>query len=442
MTPVLADRYELQELLGSGGMARVHAARDRRLGRRVAVKLVREDLVGDGRSRERLLREARSAASFHHPNSVAVFDVGEHDRQPFIVMELIDGESLADRLSREGRLRPAEVVGIGVGVLAALEAAHERGLVHRDIKPANVLLPQPGGVKLADFGIAKAVADTAGGLTAVGDVMGTPNYLSPEQAAGQSAVPASDLYALGVVLYECLAGRPPFSGENPLAVALAHQREPTPPLRRVAPDVPEDLAAVVEQALAKDLAVRFADAPAMRRALEGLADPAAAPTVALAEAPAHAATTVLMPDDGDEAGPYPATAVLPADAEPSGEVASEEAPPLRRRRTWLLLLVLALVLAGLLAAGLLGSDPTLEEPPQDDPADEPADEPPAEEEPAEPAPEEPPADEEPPERAPEEPPEEPEEEDPSPEDPPGEDPPPDEPPEDEPPEEEPTESLP
>ncbi len=418
---VLADRYELQELLGSGGMARVHAAVDRRLGRRVAVKVVHEHLLGDGRSRQRLVREARSAASFHHPNSVAVFDVGEHERQPFIVMELIEGESLADRLEREGRLSATEAVRIGVGVLAALEAAHERGLVHRDIKPANVLLPQRGGVKLADFGIAKAMTETAGGLTAVGHVMGTPNYLSPEQAAGQAAVPASDLYALGVVLYECLAGQPPFTGENPLAVALAHQREPVPPLRRAAPDVPAELADLVERALAKDPGARFADAATMRRALEGgLVDPAAASTVALGDAPAYAETTVLPPGDEPRAEQYAATTVLPADDPRTGEEAAGEPPPPRRLRGRLLLLILVLALAGWLAVGLLG--PGVEEPLEDEPADEPVEEPPAEDAPAEPAPEEEaPAEEVPP------PDDDPPDDDPPDDDPPGDDPPDDDP---------------
>jgi eukaryotic-like serine/threonine-protein kinase len=263
---LLADRYELAEPLGAGGMAHVVAAYDRLLERRVAVKLIRDELLGDEASRQRLLREARAAAALHHPNTVAVYDVGR-DEQPFIVMELVEGESLADRLAREGRLEAREAVAIAAPVLEGLAAAHDRGLVHRDVKPSNILLPAAGGVKLADFGIAKAVSGVTD-LTATGSVLGTPRYLAPEQAAGQGATPASDLYALGAVLYECLAGRAPFEADSPLAVALAHQQQPVPSLVDHVPGVPAALAAVVERALAKRPDDRHHDARAMRTALE------------------------------------------------------------------------------------------------------------------------------------------------------------------------------
>jgi eukaryotic-like serine/threonine-protein kinase len=265
---VLADRYELAEPLGAGGMSRVVAAHDRLLHRRVAVKLIRDELVGDEASRQRLLREARAAAGLHHPHTVAVFDVGQDEQRPFIVMELIEGETLADRLRREGRLEPAEAVRIVSAVLEALAAAHARGLVHRDVKPSNILLPAEGGVKLADFGIAKELSGLSAGLTATGRVLGTPRYLAPEQAAGHDATPASDLYALGAVLYECLAGRPPFEAENPLAVALAHQQQAVPPLSDAVPGLPATLEVVVERALAKQPADRHADARQMREALQ------------------------------------------------------------------------------------------------------------------------------------------------------------------------------
>jgi eukaryotic-like serine/threonine-protein kinase len=280
---VLADRYELAETLGSGGMARVVAAYDRRLDRRVAVKLVRDDLVADPVSRERLLREARAAARLHHPNSVAVHDAGEVDGHAYVVMELVEGPSLADRLRERGALTPAEAVTIAASVLEALQAAHARGLVHRDVKPSNVLLPADGGVKLADFGIAKALDDATSSLTATGMVIGTPRYLAPEQAAGEPATVASDLYALGAVLFECLTGRPPFDAESPLAIALAHQREPVPAVREHAPEVPPALAAAVQRALAKEPGNRFADAAAMRDALRrGLDDLGPGSTVPVA----------------------------------------------------------------------------------------------------------------------------------------------------------------
>jgi eukaryotic-like serine/threonine-protein kinase len=264
---LLADRYELAETLGAGGMARVVAAYDRRLRRRVAIKLVREELTADPTSRERLLREARAAAGLQHPNTVAVHDVGEQDGQAYIVLELVEGGTLADRVRERGRLPAAEVVAIGGAVLAALQAAHERGLVHRDVKPANVLLPAAGGVKLADFGIAKALDAVTPDLTATGQVLGTPRYLAPEQVAGRPATPASDLYSLGAVLYECLAGEPPFDAETAIAVALAHQQQPVPPLAERAVDAPVALTRAIERALAKDPEQRPADAARMREDL-------------------------------------------------------------------------------------------------------------------------------------------------------------------------------
>ncbi|HSI93876.1 MAG TPA: protein kinase [Jiangellaceae bacterium] len=264
---VLAGRYELAEPIGSGGMAQVYAAHDRVLHRQVAIKLIHDAQVRDPVSRERFAREARVAAGLQHPNTVAVFDVGEDGGRPFIVMELVEGRSLADRLRDEGRLPVDETVAIGIAVLAGLAAAHERGLVHRDVKPSNILLPAGGGVKLADFGIATALADTSMHLTGTGQVLGTPRYLAPECVAGQRATPASDLYSLGAVLYECLAGRAPFEAPTPVAVAVAHQRDAVPPLTGLSPDVPPAVAATVEQALAKDPAARFADAQAMQQAL-------------------------------------------------------------------------------------------------------------------------------------------------------------------------------
>jgi tRNA A-37 threonylcarbamoyl transferase component Bud32 len=267
---VIAGRYQLGEPLGSGGMATVVAAHDLRLDRRVAVKLLRVEL-DDPAARTRIEREARAAASFSHPNAVTVFDYGEHEGRPYVVMELVDGRSLDAVLRERGPMPAAEVRVIGDQLLAALGAAHARGLVHRDVKPANVLCPPGGAVKLADFGIAKAFADAATVLTATGQVVGTPAYLSPEQVGGQPATPRSDLYATGVVLYELLAGARPFVAETPLAVAIAHQQAPVPPLLDRRPDLDAGLVAVVAAALAKDPADRPADAEAMRAALASTA---------------------------------------------------------------------------------------------------------------------------------------------------------------------------
>ncbi|HEU4542124.1 MAG TPA: serine/threonine-protein kinase [Jiangellaceae bacterium] len=276
---MLTERYELAELMGSGGMAEVHAAYDHVLRRRVAVKIIHVAQLRDPVSRERFIHEGRVAAGLQHPNTVAIFDVGEDAGRPFIVMELLDGQNLADRIWTHGRLTVDEVVPIIAGILAGLEAAHSRGLVHRDVKPSNILLPFGGGVKLVDFGVATLVADSSTQLTTGDELLGTPRYLAPERVSGQRATPASDIYSLGAVLYECLSGRPPFVADTPVAVAVAHQREPIRPLGDVAPDVPQGIAAVAERALAKDPAERFGSAAEMRAALLG------APAVAEADPP-------------------------------------------------------------------------------------------------------------------------------------------------------------
>lgn len=310
MSDVLADRYELRRLLGTGGMARVYEGYDRALDRRVAVKVLRDDLSSDPTLPQRLLREARTAARFTHPHAVTVFDTGMDRGRPFIVMELVEGRTLADELAERGALPAGEAISIADQVLDALAAAHELGFVHRDVKPGNVLLPSGGGVKLADFGIAKELQTAQAGLTATGTVLGTPRYLAPELVAGEPAVPATDVYAVGVVLYEMLAGEPPFDGDNPIAVAMAHQRDPVPPLAERRPDLDPDLIAVVERALAKDPAERFPDAAAMRSALLDLPGavrplgPAAATTVAL---PRPEDPTVLL-DEPQEAPAPPAPA--------------------------------------------------------------------------------------------------------------------------------------
>jgi eukaryotic-like serine/threonine-protein kinase len=277
---LLAGRYRVEETLGTGGMARVVAATDELLGRRVAVKLLHEGMAADPVVRERIRREAQAAASLNHPNAVAVYDIGEHDGLPFIVMELVEGDTLADRVRAEGALPIAAALAVVDQVLAALEAAHARGLVHRDVKPANVLLPADGGpAKLGDFGIAKGMREAAGGLTATGQVFGTVRYVSPEQVSGRPATPRSDLYAAGIVAYELLAGVPPFDGEEQVTIALAHLNDEPVPLGDRRPDVPTHVRNAVARAMAKDAADRFPDAGAMRAALRG---PEAAATVLLA----------------------------------------------------------------------------------------------------------------------------------------------------------------
>ena len=264
--PVIANRYQLGRPLGAGGMARVVAARDLRLDRPVAVKLV--PVAGiDRAGRERFVREARSAAGFSHPDAVAVYDAGESDGYLFLVMELVDGSSLAERLAERGRLDVDEALRITHRVLAALGAAHEAGIVHRDVKPGNVLLGPAGEVKLADFGIAKRLGDIAADVTSSGQFVGTPKYLAPEQVVGERSTPATDVYAVGVVLYEMLAGRPPYDAGNPMATAIAHRDAPIPDLHRARPDVPAHVVSVVRRAMAKRPAERFGSAAEMAAAL-------------------------------------------------------------------------------------------------------------------------------------------------------------------------------
>jgi serine/threonine protein kinase len=261
----IAERYELGEVVGRGGMGEVRAATDIRLHRKVAVKLLRADLAEIEEVRSRFEGEARAAAALVHPNVVAVFDAGEEDGAPYIVMELLPGRTLADELAG-GPLSTPEVYDLAVSVLSALEAAHRAGIVHRDVKPGNVLRAADGAWKVADFGIAK-VAEAAGDLTTTGMTIGTPAYLAPERIRGEPATPATDLYATGVVLYEALAGRKAFVADNSMALAELIRAGRAPALRQLVPDVDPRLEHVIERAMATDPRRRFAGAADMRRAL-------------------------------------------------------------------------------------------------------------------------------------------------------------------------------
>jgi serine/threonine protein kinase len=260
---LVGGRYRLGETLGRGGMATVYDGVDERLERPVAVKVLRAELAARPEVRERFDAEARIAARLCHPNVVAVYDSGVDAGAPWIVMERLPGETLADRL-RAGPLDPAEACRIAGDVLAALGAAHAAGVLHRDVKPGNVLLTADGRAKVADFGIAKtAEAATRGDLTGAGSLLGTPAYLAPERIDGQPATSRSDLYAVGVVLYEALTGRRPFAGDTPVATAYNVQHADVPPLTGVDPA----LAAAVTRAMSRDPARRPASAEAMAASL-------------------------------------------------------------------------------------------------------------------------------------------------------------------------------
>jgi eukaryotic-like serine/threonine-protein kinase len=247
--PVAGERYRIERRLGGGGMASVHVGRDTELDRAVAVKLLADNLAGDTEVRERFVREAQVAARLAHPNVVAVYDAGEEDGRPYIVMEYVEGETLADTLRRRGPLPPEEAVELVAQACAGLEHAHAAGLVHRDVKPQNLLLRADGTLKVADFGIARATEGTR--LTQAGTILGTAAYLAPEQAAGEEVGPPADVYALGAILYELLAGRPPYQLDSLAELARRQAGEPVPPVRDLASQVPAELEDVVMRALAR-----------------------------------------------------------------------------------------------------------------------------------------------------------------------------------------------
>jgi eukaryotic-like serine/threonine-protein kinase len=268
---IYSGRYEATHLIARGGMAQVYRAMDRQLDRPVALKVLFPELSVDRTFVERFRREAQAAANLSHPNIVPVFDWGEDDGAYFIVMEYVDGRPLSAVLRDPEPLPPREIASIGAGVAAALAFAHRHGVIHRDVKPGNVLITPDGGVKVTDFGIARAV-NTEESLTQTGAVMGTAAYFSPEQAEGKGVDARSDIYSLGVVLYEMAAGRPPFTGDSPVAVASKHVRD-TPELPRVVnPAVPQALEAVVMKAMAKNPADRYGSAEELRADLLRFAD--------------------------------------------------------------------------------------------------------------------------------------------------------------------------
>ncbi|MFI8566172.1 Stk1 family PASTA domain-containing Ser/Thr kinase [Rhodococcus sp. NPDC078407] len=264
----LSSRYELGEILGFGGMSEVHLARDTRLDRDVAIKVLRADLARDPTFYLRFRREAQNAAALNHPAIVAVYDTGEAETEagplPFIVMEYVDGDTLRDIVRAEGPMPPRRAMEVIADVCAALDFSHRNGIVHRDVKPANIMINNAGAVKVMDFGIARAIADSSSPMTQTAAVIGTAQYLSPEQARGEQVDARSDVYSLGCVLFEILTGEPPFTGDSPVAVAYQHVRE-DPRLPSLVNDtVPRELDSIILKAMAKNPANRYQSAAEMR----------------------------------------------------------------------------------------------------------------------------------------------------------------------------------
>ena len=367
---LLGGRYEVGELLGRGGMAEVHRGYDSRLGRDVAIKLLRSELARDATFLSRFRREAQSAAALNHSSIVAIYDHGEDHihvesggsevNVPYIVMEYVPGRTLREVLTESGPFDPTEAIRVTEGVLDALAYSHRQGIVHRDIKPANVMIAEDGSVKVMDFGIARAMTDASATVTATQAVIGTAQYLSPEQAQGQTVDERSDLYSTGCMLFELLTGRPPFMGESPVAIAYQHVGEKPPPPSRFAEDVPSDLDAVVIHALAKPREERYQDAgefradlmavrlgrpisPAARAALAAMAGAAAAGAVA------GAGATEAMPAVAGSTEAY--LPPVPPD-DPLPPLGGDDDEERRRPAMYVLLTVAVLAALGLLGYGL------------------------------------------------------------------------------------------
>ena len=345
---LVGSRYELSELLGRGGMAEVRKGTDTRLGRIVAVKRLRTDLASDATFQARFRREAQASASLNHPSIVSVYDTGEEmtdDRvaQPYIVMEYVAGRTLRDIL-REGRkILPERALEITSGVLSALDYSHRAGIIHRDIKPGNVMLTPAGDVKVMDFGIARAVSDASSTMTQTAAVVGTAQYLSPEQARGETVDSRSDVYSTGCLLYELLTGRPPFVGDSPVAVAYQHVREPAVPPSHHDTALPAEVDQIVMKSLAKRVEDRYQSAAAMRTDIERYLTgrPVQAPPVDVED------TTFLAAD--------PTPTVTRAAAAPAYE--DED------RTNTGLIVVLSLLLVGLIVAAVIFLPRMFESPP-------------------------------------------------------------------------------
>jgi serine/threonine-protein kinase len=337
-----AGRYRVQRTLGQGGMAAVYLAQDSELERPVAIKVLAEHLASDDAFRHRFLREARMAAKLSHPNIVHVYDQGEEEGRPFIVMEYVDGPTLSDELKRNGPLSPARVVDLALQICGGLEHAHSSGLVHRDIKPGNLLLREDGTVKIADFGIARAAQATK--LTQIGSVLGTAAYLAPEQAAGEPVTAAADIYSLGCVLFQLLTGRTPYVFETLPELVVKQREEPITPIRELRAEVPAELEAAVMHCLARGPDYRPASAAALAQELAaGSPEPPTEPLPSPTGVRATDVATVPLAD-------APSTAPLPRSHVSRREFA------LPRGATWLMFGIVAALVVVVLFFALASGD--------------------------------------------------------------------------------------
>ena len=364
-------RYELQSRIAIGGMGEVWEATDHVIGRTVAIKILKDEYMGDPGFLERFRAEARHAALVNHEGIASVFDYGEENGSAFLVMELVPGEALSTIIEREGSLSSDKTLDIVAQTASALQAAHAAGLVHRDIKPGNLLITPDGRVKITDFGIAR-IADQVP-LTATGQVMGTVQYLSPEQASGHPASPATDTYSLGIVAYECLAGKRPFTGESQVAIAMAQINEPAPPLP---PTVPIPVQNLVMAMIAKKPSDRPSSSATVARAAQALrrgdlnSAAIAVPAIATGGIAGDDATRLLTTGDDGTTRILPTTAQVPTDEDAEGEGEGDEKQKKKRSRwTWPLIALIALlviVLGGTVFALLNqqspGPDPTTSSP--------------------------------------------------------------------------------
>ncbi|RFU86433.1 Stk1 family PASTA domain-containing Ser/Thr kinase [Streptomyces triticagri] len=347
----LGGRYELGQVLGRGGMAEVYLAHDTRLGRTVAVKTLRVDLARDPSFQARFRREAQSAASLNHPAIVAVYDTGEdyvdNISIPYIVMEYVDGSTLRELLHSGRKLLPERAMEMTIGILQALEYSHRNGIVHRDIKPANVMLTRDGQVKVMDFGIARAMGDSGMTMTQTSAVIGTAQYLSPEQAKGEQVDARSDLYSTGCLLYELLTVRPPFVGDSPVAVAYQHVREEAQPPSVFDSEITPEMDAIVLRALVKDPDYRYQSADEMRIDIEACLDgqpvaaTAAMGAVGYGGHPDDQQTAMLNPQNGQQ------TSMLPPVNPDDGGYGYDDRPDRRRQQKKGRLSTVLLVIAGL-----------------------------------------------------------------------------------------------